>query len=65
MACAPDDCRCGHDHSGHDHGGHDHSGHQHGGHDDASQQDHGHGAGCCGGTAVHGDTGDPQVAENA
>lgn len=60
MACAPDGCRCDHDHSGHEH-----SGHQHGGHVDASQQDHGHGAGCCGGTAVHDDTGNPRVAENA
>ncbi len=50
MACTPGGCSCGH---------------EHGGHEDASQQDHGHGTGCCGGPAVNDDTVNPKVAEKA
>ena len=55
MACTPGGCGCGHEHDGH----------QHGGHDDASQQDHSHGTGCCGGAAADDDTDKPKVAEKA
>lgn len=48
MECAPDSCRCGHEHEDHRHEGHDH--------EKAGQQSAIHSGGCCGDSAVSDDT---------